>query len=90
VITYSRSAQYYDALITAGGKDYARESALVADLVERYKRSPGRELLDVACGTGRHIEHLRERSRARASTSIAACSRSLRSARRTCVSTSRT
>jgi SAM-dependent methyltransferase len=61
VITYSRSAQYYDALITAGGKDYARESALVADLVERYKRSPGRELLDVACGTGRHIEHLRER-----------------------------
>ncbi len=61
MITYARSAQYYDALLSAGGKDYARESALIVDLVERYKRSPGRELLDVACGTGRHIECLRER-----------------------------
>ncbi len=61
MITFSRSAQYYDALLTAAGKDYARESAVICELVERYKRSPGRRLLDVACGTGRHLECLRER-----------------------------
>lgn len=61
MITYARSAQYYDALLAAAGKDYARESALITDLIERYKRSAGRTLLDIACGTGRHLEYLRER-----------------------------
>lgn len=61
MLTYSRSATYYDALLEAGGKNYARESAVISELVERYKRSPGRALLDVGCGTGRHIEHLCER-----------------------------
>lgn len=61
MLTYSRSALYYDALLTAGGKNYARESAVVGELVDRYKRSPGRKLLDVGCGTGRHLEFLCER-----------------------------
>lgn len=61
MITYSRSATYYDALVAAAGKDYARESVLIGDLIERYRRSPGRALLDVGCGTGRHLEHLRQR-----------------------------
>jgi len=61
MLTYSRSALYYDALLTASGKNYARESAVIGDLVERYKRSSGRRLLDVGCGTGRHLEHFRER-----------------------------
>ena len=42
------------------GKDYPAESAEVAELVLR--RRPGaRTLLDVACGTGGHLEHLRDR-----------------------------
>jgi SAM-dependent methyltransferase len=52
---YSRSAPYYDVMY--GGKDYAAASAYVHANVQRL--CPGaRSLLDVACGTGRHLEHL--------------------------------
>ncbi len=53
---FRRSARFYDAIYSF--KDYAAE----ADLVTRYIRSltpETRTLLDVACGTGLHMEHLR-------------------------------
>ena len=53
---YERSARVYDAVNDAQGKDYAREAAVVVELIRA--RSPGAaSLLDVACGTGRHLEH---------------------------------
>ena len=55
---YSRSARYYDAIYSR--KDYAGEADRLHALVQA--RSPGaRTLLDVACGTGKHLELLRER-----------------------------
>jgi len=53
---FSRSARLYDA-VYASIRDYPREAAELDRLIQ--ERSPGaRTLLDVACGTGAHLEHL--------------------------------
>lgn len=56
---YDRSADIYDLLyVGLGIKDYAAESATLQDLISSY--SPNAQtLLDVACGTGAHLAHLR-------------------------------
>jgi SAM-dependent methyltransferase len=55
---FSRSADLYDALY-ATLKDYEAEVAQLRELIaERVPRA--RRLLDVACGTGKHLELLRE------------------------------
>ncbi len=57
---HQRSARYYDAIYAADGKDYAREAQEVIELINQYARRPCRSLLDVACGTGRHLTFLRQ------------------------------
>ena len=53
---FSRSAHLYDAIYSF--KDYAGEAETLRALVE--ERAPGaRSLLDVACGTGKHLAELR-------------------------------
>jgi len=58
---FTSSARLYDALYVHGlGKDYAAEAAQIAAVIEA--RRPGaRTLLDVACGTALHLEHLASR-----------------------------
>jgi ubiquinone/menaquinone biosynthesis C-methylase UbiE len=54
---YAQSAQFYDALYHF--KDYAAASGQLRTLLQQH--NPNAEtLLDVACGTGKHLEHLRE------------------------------
>lgn len=50
---YRKSAQYYEAIYSF--KDYEKECGLLADIVGEHKRSEGRRLLDMACGTGGHL-----------------------------------
>jgi SAM-dependent methyltransferase len=51
-------ADVYDQIYAAAGKDYAGEAAALADLIGR--RNPGAaSVLDVGCGTGAHLRHLR-------------------------------
>ena len=57
---YSRSAHYYDLIYEAAGKDYARESQHLHEIIQQQKRTSGHALLDVACGTGGHLAYLRE------------------------------
>jgi SAM-dependent methyltransferase len=57
---FYKSFHIYDAIYASLGKDYARESARVDELIRAYKRSPGNRLLDVACGTGRHLTYLKD------------------------------
>ncbi len=53
---FSASTQYYDAIYA--WKDYATEVGQLIESVRAHKRSDGRRLLDLACGTGLHLEHL--------------------------------
>jgi len=53
---YANTASYYDRIYAF--KDYADEAAKVACIVTSSCQSGGKRLLDVACGTGLHIEHL--------------------------------
>ncbi|MBN2554364.1 MAG: class I SAM-dependent methyltransferase [Anaerolineales bacterium] len=56
---YRRSAAVYDAIYAGVGKDYAQESQKVREILAEYTRTPISSLLDVACGTGGHLVHLR-------------------------------
>ena len=51
---YSKQAYIYDAIYSH--QDYAGQAHRVHQLIQANKRSPGNRLLDVACGTGLHLE----------------------------------
>jgi len=55
---YGSLARYYDLIYSS--KDYEKESLRVKALISRYKKSDGNDLLDVACGTGRHLKYPRD------------------------------
>jgi SAM-dependent methyltransferase len=60
-LLYNQLARYYDLIYAT--KDYQSEAADQLRLIEKVRRSPGRELLEVACGTGRYLEHFEKRFR---------------------------
>jgi SAM-dependent methyltransferase len=51
------ASPYYDIVYEAK-KDYAREAERLRDVLTRYAERPVHELLDMACGTGLHDQHL--------------------------------
>jgi SAM-dependent methyltransferase len=52
--SYGGLARWYDAIYDARGKDYAAEARALLDVARQHGARP-RSLLDVACGTGRHL-----------------------------------
>ena len=55
---FTKSAAFYDAIYAARGKDYAAEAAWLRGAYRSVAAQSSR-LLDVACGTGRHLSLLR-------------------------------
>ncbi len=55
---FTHTAALYDAIYEAAGKDYEAEAGRLHKLIQARKQSAGSALLDVACGTGAHLEHL--------------------------------
>mgnify|MGYP003477284115 FL=1 len=51
---FLHSEKYYDAIYGSMGKDYVAEAKIVHGLIQKHKRSKGKALLDIACGTGSH------------------------------------
>jgi ubiquinone/menaquinone biosynthesis C-methylase UbiE len=54
---FKNSANIYDAIYSF--KDYGRECQTLERHIAQHKRSQGKALLDVACGTGHHIGFLK-------------------------------
>jgi SAM-dependent methyltransferase len=52
---YKELAEYYDLIYH--WKDYRGEADNIKELIEKYKKSDGKYLLDVGCGTGMHIKY---------------------------------
>lgn len=55
---FSKTARYYDKIYSF--KDYRAEVQHLMAVIHENLRSGGRRLLDVACGTGHHIEYLKK------------------------------
>ena len=49
-------AKHYDLLYS--WKDYKKEVGTIRELIRAHKKSAGNDLLEVACGTGKHAELL--------------------------------
>ena len=55
---FSKTARYYDKIYAF--KDYHAEVERLSAIISEHLRSGGNRLLDVACGTGHHIEFFKE------------------------------
>jgi SAM-dependent methyltransferase len=55
---FTKSARFYDVLYS--WKDYAAETEKLVEFVRARAQRPAVTLLDVACGTGAHLAHLRD------------------------------
>ena len=55
---YRGLARYYDLLYSF--KDYEKEAEILRQLIAKHQKSKGRDLLEVACGTGGHARYLKE------------------------------
>lgn len=56
--SYKDLAKYYDQFYSV--IDYKREANLIKSIIKKHKKAAGKDLLEVACGTGKHISYLKD------------------------------
>ena len=54
---YKNLAKYYDCVYSM--KDYKKEADALKRIIARYKKIKGKNLLEVACGTGNYLQYLK-------------------------------
>jgi ubiquinone/menaquinone biosynthesis C-methylase UbiE len=54
---YTKFANYYDAFYST--KNYEADSERTRKLIEKFKSSTGKDMLEVACGTGNYMRYLK-------------------------------
>ncbi len=57
-LLHTQLAKYYDRIYSF--RDYLDEAVRIQNLVIKYSETGGNTLLDVACGTGLHLKHLKD------------------------------
>jgi len=57
-LLHNQLAKYYDRVYSY--RDYLDEAVRIQNLIIKYLESGGNSLLDVACGTGLHLKHLKD------------------------------
>ncbi|MFX1374204.1 MAG: class I SAM-dependent DNA methyltransferase [Promethearchaeota archaeon] len=55
---YKELAKYYDIIYS--WKEYKKEINRINKLIKKYKLSEGNKLLDVGCGTGKHLQYFKD------------------------------
>lgn len=57
-LLHNKLAKYYDRVYSF--KDYLDEAVRIQNLIIKYLETGGNTLLDIACGTGLHLKHLKD------------------------------
>jgi len=58
-LLYRDLAKYYDLIYS--WKDYKKEAATIEKIISKYKKSSGKNLLEVGCGTGHHLRYFQKK-----------------------------
>ena len=55
-LMYRDYSKFYDLIYSF--KDYEKESKLIIDYINKYQKSKGNTLLELGCGSGKHLFYL--------------------------------
>lgn len=55
---FTELAKYYDLMYS--WKEYKNEANKIKSLIKKHKKSNGNDLLEVACGTGKHVQYFKD------------------------------